>query len=183
MTASVVDRPEREAATIRAAKSNDLPAITRIYGYYVRETAVSFEIEPPTASEMAQRWRSLTADGYSYLVATSGGAVCGFAFTGPYKPRAAYRGTVEESIYLAPEACGRGIGTALMEALIKTSENKGYHQMIARIASHAGGRTAASLALHRKLGFREVGRLKEIGRKFGRLIDVVIMQRALGGGE
>ena len=178
MTARVANHMDGEEATIRTAESRDILAITRIYGYYVRETVISFEIEAPDHVEMDRRWRQLSNKGYPYLVAEANAQICGFAFMAPYKARAAYKGTVEGTIYLAPQACGKGIGRALLGKLISEAKQAGYRQMIAGIAA---GENSASLALHRKCGFVEVGRLKEVGRKFGRSVDVVLLQRELGG--
>ena len=180
MTDRAADRSNNAAATIRPAECGDIPAITLIYGHYVRETAVTFETETPDEIQIEQRWRLLADKGYPYLIAELDGSVCGFAFAAPYKPRAAYADTIEESIYIADDARGKGIGTRLMVALIAASEKSGYRQMIAGIADDSN---AASLALHRKLGFVVVGRLKKVGRKSGRLIDIVLMQRALEAGE
>ncbi|MEE8371741.1 MAG: N-acetyltransferase family protein [Sphingomonadales bacterium] len=168
------------AVTIRPAESDDISAIAQIYNYYVCKTVISFETEPPDEAEMRRRWRSLTADGYPYLVVQRNGAICGFAFAGPYKPRKAYAGTVEESIYLIPEARGTGLGTELMGELILAAEKAGYRQMVSGIADDL---SAASLALHRKFGFRQIGRLEKVGRKFGRLIDIMLVQRQLGDGN
>jgi phosphinothricin acetyltransferase len=180
MTDTDANRRDCAAATLRPAKFSDIPAITQIYDHYVRETAFTFEVEAPDEIEMERRWGHLVGENYPYLIAESDGIVRGFAFVAPYKQRAAHAGTVEVSIYVSYDARGKGIGTKSFVELIAESEEKGYRQMIAGIADNDND---ASLALHRKLRFGEIGRLKEAGCKFGRLIDVVLMQRALGGGE
>ena len=165
--------------SIRAASSADIPAITQIYARAVRHGTASFELEPPDEAEMARRQRALADGGYPYLVAESGGAVVGYAYAGPYRTRPAYRFSVENSVYVAPEAHRRGIGRLLLDRLICECEARGYRLMIAVIGDSA---QAPSIALHRALGFRMVGTLEHVGFKFGRWLDTVLMQRALGPG-
>jgi L-amino acid N-acyltransferase YncA len=162
---------------IRAAVAADIPAITRIYAHAVRFGTASFELEPPDEAEMARRQRALTDGGFPYLVAEADGAVMGYAYAGPYRTRPAYRFSVENSVYVAPEAHGRGIGRALLDRLIAEAAARGFRQMIAVIGDSD---QAASIALHRAAGFRHVGTIAAVGFKHGRWLDSVLMQRELG---
>ena len=164
---------------IRPAGAADLPAITRIYAHAVQYGTASFEIEPPDEAEMGRRQRSLLEGRYPYLVAENGGSILGYAYAGPYRPRPAYRYSVEDSIYIAPEAQRRGAGRLLLQELIAASETRGFRQMIAVIGDSA---QTASIELHRATGFRMIGTIEATGFKHGRWLDTVIMQRALGPG-
>jgi phosphinothricin acetyltransferase len=164
---------------LRPATPSDIAAITRIYAHAVRHGTASFEIESPDEAEMARRQDALLVGGFPYLVAEAGGLVVGYAYAGPYRARPAYRFTVEDSIYLAPDAQRRGIGRALLHRLIDESEACGYRQMIAVIGDSA---QTASIALHQAAGFRLVGRFESVGFKFDRWLDSVLMQKALGDG-
>jgi phosphinothricin acetyltransferase len=166
--------------SLRAAAAVDLEAAAAIYAHHVRTGTASFEIEPPDGAEMERRWREVTSRGLPYLVAVSGGAVIGYAYAGPYRPRPAYRFTVEDSIYVHREACGRGIGRALLAALIDAAERAGARQMLAVIGD---ADNAPSIRVHAALGFHRVGLLENVGNKFSRWLDVVLMQRALGPGS
>jgi phosphinothricin acetyltransferase len=138
----------------------------------------SFELEPPSLDEMARRYSSLAAAGYPYVVAHDANErVVGYAYASAYRSRPAYRHAVEDSIYVAPDASGQGVGRRLLAALIDLCVARGDRQMIAIIG---GSDNAASIALHARLGFVEAGRLHAVGRKFGRWIDSVLMQRPLG---
>jgi phosphinothricin acetyltransferase len=164
---------------IRAATVADLAAITAIYDQAVREGTATFELIPPDLAEMTRRFETLIAGGFPYLVAQGDDVVDGYAYAGPYRPRPAYRFTVENSIYLAPSAHRRGIGHALLQALLAECEARGYRQMIAVIGDSAN---AGSIAVHRKCGFEMIGIHPNVGLKFGRWLDTVMMQRALGAG-
>jgi phosphinothricin acetyltransferase len=166
--------------SIRPATPADIPAITRIYAHSVRHGTASFEFEPPDESEMTRRMRSILDGGYPYLAAENGGAVLGYAYAGPYRTRPAYRYTVENSIYIAPEAHRRGIGRMLLEALIGECEARNYRLMIAVIGDSAH---ASSIELHRAAGFAMVGAFEAVGYKFERWLDSVLMQRPLGKGS
>jgi len=166
------------APTIRPATPADIPAITCVYAHAVRHSTASFELEPPDEAEMGRRQNALLTGGFPYLVAEAGGVVMGYAYAGPYRARPAYRFTVEDSVYIAPEAQGRGIGRLLLDQLIVESEARGYRQMIAIIGDSA---QMASIALHRTAGFRLVGTFEAVGFKFGRWLDTVLMQRPLQG--
>ena len=166
--------------SIRPATPADIPAITRIYAHAVRHGTASFELEPPDEAEMARRQRALLDGGYPYLVAEIGGAVAGYAYAGPYRARPAYRFSVENSIYIAPDMHRRGIGRVLLERLIAECETRGYRLMIAVIGDSA---QTPSIALHRAAGFALVGALEGVGYKFDRWLDTVLMQRPLGQGR
>jgi L-amino acid N-acyltransferase YncA len=165
--------------SIRPAERRDLAAITRIYDQAVRYGTASFELEPPDEKEMTRRYESLLAGAYPYLVAELGGVVAGYAYAGPYRTRPAYHWTVEDSIYVAPQSHRRGIGRALLDRLIVESEAGGFRQMIAVIGDSAN---AGSIELHRGAGFRMVGTFDNVGFKFGRWLDSVLMQLPLGEG-
>src|SRR5438132_3468856 len=173
------DECEMPDIPIRTAAPHDLAAITRIYDHAVRHGTASFEIEPPDEAEMARRQSALLAGGFPYLVAEHDGMVAGYAYAGPYRARPAYRWSVEDSIYLDPQMQGRGIGRALLERLIVEAQTRGFRQMIAVIGDSAN---SSSIELHRALGFRLVGTFDNVGFKFGRWLDSVLMQRRLGEG-
>jgi len=166
-------------ATIRPAAAHDVAAITRIYAHAVVNGTASFELDPPDQSEMAKRQRKLLEGGYPYLVAEADGSVSGYAYAGPYRARPAYRWSVEDSVYVAPQEHRRGVGRALLERLIEESTQRGFRQMIAVIGD--SGQTA-SIELHRTLGFAPIGTLVAVGFKHGRWLDTVLMQRPLGLG-
>ena len=161
---------------IRNAQPGDAAAIAVIYGHYVETTTFTFEEMPPDVAEIAARMAKIAAAGLPYLVAERAGAVAGYAYAAPFHTRSAYRFTIENSVYVAPDQAGQGLGTALMQRLIADCAARGYRQMIARIGD---AQNIASLKLHRKLGFRPVGELRAVGLKFGRWLDVVELQLAL----
>jgi phosphinothricin acetyltransferase len=165
---------------IRPAAAVDIPAIARIYAHAVEHGTASFELVPPDEAEIARRFRALADGGFPYFVAANDGAIVGYAYAGPYRTRPAYDWTVEDSIYLAPDAQGRGIGRALLDRLIVESETRGFRQMLAVIGD---SEQAASIALHRAAGFALIGTFASVGFKFGRWLDSVLMQRALGQGD
>jgi phosphinothricin acetyltransferase len=164
---------------IRPATLEDIPAIAAIYAHAVEYGTASFEIEPPGEQEMADRFRTLAGGGFPYLVAERDGAVLGYAYAGPYRARIAYRYTVENSVYIAPDCHRQGIGRGLMEELLSQAGSLGYRQMIAVIGD---SRQIASIALHRATGFQMIGTFAAVGFKFGRWLDTVLMQRPLGAG-
>jgi len=167
------------AVSVRSATPADVPAITRIYAHAVKHGTASFELDPPDEAEMARRQRTLLDGGYPYIIAEIDGALAGYAYAGPYRPRPAYRFSVEDSIYIDPNAQRRGVGRALLEHLIEECERRGFRQMIAVIGDSA---QIASIELHRALGFRMIGAVQNVGYKFGRWLDSVNMQRPLGAG-
>lgn len=167
-------------ATLRPATPADLAQIAAIYAHHVRNGLASFEIDPPDEAEMHRRFDAIAAGGYPYFVAEAEGRVLGYAYANHYRTRPAYRYSVEDSIYVAPDAVGRGLGKRLLRALIEACESRGYRQMLAVIGDSAN---APSIELHRACGFAQVGVLPSIGFKFGRWVDSVLMQRALGEGD
>jgi L-amino acid N-acyltransferase YncA len=164
---------------IRPARPTDIPAITRIYAHAVEYGTASFELEPPDEAEMARRMSELTSQSFPYLVAELDGALAGYAYAGPYRTRPAYRFTVENSVYVAPDMHRRGVGKALLEELIEASTEQGFRLMIAVIGD---SKQRASIGVHEATGFKHVGVYENIGYKFGRWLDTVLMQRALGPG-
>jgi phosphinothricin acetyltransferase len=169
------------APTIRPATLADIPAITAIYGDAVRHGTASFELDAPDEAEMRRRMASLLDGGFPYLAAEDGGTVAGYAYAGLYRTRPAYRFSLEDSIYIAPGRQGQGIGKALLDALLVESEARGFRQIIAVIGDSPT--QVPSVALHRAAGFEMVGTLAAVGYKFGRWLDSVLMQRALGPGD
>jgi len=165
---------------LRAATPADIAAIQAIYAHHVRHGLASFEIEPPSLAEMLHRFESIAGPGYPYLVATDGRTVLGYAYAAAYRARPGYRYTVEDSVYVAPSAVGRGIGRQLLTRLVAECERLGYRQMLAVIGDSAN---AASIELHRACGFNHSGALLSVGFKFGRWVDSVVMQRPLGPGD
>ena len=170
------------AFSICPAAATDFEAIQRIYAHHVLHGLASFEETPPDAAELMRRWRAIADAGLPYLCATENadGALVGYAYAGPYRPRSAYRFTVEDSVYVTPGQAGRGIGRALLRQLIEICANLGKRQMIAVIGDSGN---AASIALHRACGFELTGTFQAIGFKHGRWVDSVLMQRALGPGS
>jgi phosphinothricin acetyltransferase len=164
---------------IRPAAAADLPAITGIYDHAVRLGTATFELIPPDVAEMTRRFTVLTDGGFPYLVAALDGRVVGYAYAGAYRPRPAYRFTVENSVYLEPAIHRRGIGLQLMDRLIAEAQARGYRQMIAVIGDSAN---AGSIGVHARCGFQMIGTHPNVGFKFGRWLDTVMMQRALGDG-
>lgn len=165
---------------IRPAMTADLPAITGIYAHAVTHGTASYEYDPPSLGEMTARFSALMSGGFPYVVAQAGAEVLGYAYAGPFRTRPAYRFIVEDSIYIAPTAQGRGIGKLLLRDLIARCERQGFRQMIAVIGD--GDVNVASIALHAAMGFAHSGRLTGSGFKHGRWCDTVLMQLALNGG-
>ena len=165
---------------IRPAKTSDIPAITRIYAHGVTHGTSSFELDPPDEAEMARRMGDLVGKGFPYLAAEIDGVLAGYAYAGPFRTRPAYRYTLEDSVYVAPERQGRGVGRALLTALVEASGQRGFRQMIAVIGDSPN--QSGSIALHSALGFSRVGILQHVGFKHGQWRDSLLMQRALGPG-
>ena len=164
---------------IRPAIAADLPDITEIYAEAVNFGTATFELVPPDLAEMTRRFQALADGGFPYLTAVLEGRVAGYAYAGPYRPRPAYRFTVENSVYLAPAIHRRGVGRQLLERLIADCERRGFRQMIAVIGDSAN---AASIGVHTRCGFQAIGTHPNVGLKFGRWLDTVMMQRPLGAG-
>lgn len=170
----------KSSISIRASEERDLAAIVAIYADHVLHGLASFEVEPPDAAEMARRRAHVLALGLPYLVAEMDGRLAGYAYAAPYRDRPAYRYTLEDSIYIARAAAGRGAGRVLLEALIVACEQAGYRQLVAVIGDSAN---QASIGVHAACGFRHTGLLPSVGFKFGRWVDGIFMQRALGEGD
>jgi L-amino acid N-acyltransferase YncA len=164
---------------IRPAIVADLPSVTEIYAEAVSVGTATFELVPPDLAEMTRRFQALTDSGFPYLVADLEGRVAGYAYAGPYRPRPAYRFTVENSVYLRPAIHRRGVGLQLLQRLIAECEARGFRQMIAVIGDSAN---AASIGVHAACGFQMIGTHPNVGLKFGRWLDTVMMQRELGEG-
>ena len=165
---------------IRSASAADAAAVAAIYGHHVLHSLGTFEEVPPSEAEIAQRIAGVQALGLPYLVAEDeAGGVLGFAYASAFRPRAAYRYTAEESVYVRPDLVGQGIGKALVSEVIAICEGMGLRQLVAVIGDSGN---AASRGLHRSLGFTEIGVGRAFGHKHGRWVDIVWMQRALGPG-
>ncbi|MGQ0675191.1 MAG: GNAT family N-acetyltransferase [Rhodospirillales bacterium] len=169
------------AAVVRDAAERDLPAIQAIYAHHVLTGVGSFEETPPDLAEIAKRFRAVAGAGLPYLAAELDGRVVGYAYAAPFRPRPAYRHTVENSVYVAPGFEGRGVGRALLVELIERCTALGKRQMVAVIGGGYGN--AGSARLHQALGFKEAALLKSVGHKFGRWLDSLMMQRPLGPGD
>ena len=165
--------------TIRAAEPRDAAATAAIYAHHVAHGTASFDTEPRSEADMAAKVGECSARGWPFLVAEAEGDVIGYAYATQFRDRPAYRSACENSIYIAPGHVGRGIGTLLLQALIVAATDAGFRQMIAVI----GGAEPASVALHARAGFVEAGRMRAVGRKFGRWLDTLYMQRSLGLGD
>jgi L-amino acid N-acyltransferase YncA len=165
---------------IRDSRDDDLAAITAIYAHYVSTSAATFETEPPDLAEMTRRRAAVLAAGLPYLIAEVDGAVAGYAYATVYRGRSAYRFTAEDSIYVHHAQVRAGVGRALLTALIEQCEARGCRQMVAVISD---GVVTGSIRLHERAGFEMAGTLRSVGFKFGRWIDTVRMQRALGEGD
>src|SRR5215471_3016081 len=166
-----------DGVAIRPSLEDDVAQIAAIYGYHVLHGLASFEEVPPDVDELASRRRDILARGLPHLVAERSGRVLGYCYAGPYRTRSAYRFTVEDSIYIDQTEAGRGLGRTLLTALLDRCAELGYRQMIAVIG---GSDTWPSIRLHAALGFTRTGLLPAVGFKFGRWVDIVLMQRALG---
>lgn len=166
--------------TLRPATAADIPAITAIYRPAVLTGTASFELEPPDEAEMLRRFRAVTEGGYPYFVAELDGRVVGYCYANAYRTRPAYRFTVENSVYIAPDVQGKGVGRTLLDSLIATCRDDGFRLMIAVVGDTAN---VASISLHQRAGFRHCGTIHSVGYKFGRWLDSVIMELPLGDGD
>jgi L-amino acid N-acyltransferase YncA len=165
---------------IRPSRDADLPAITAIYGHHVLHGTGTFETTPPTETEMTARRADVLGKGLPWLVLEDGGRVLGYAYCQWFKPRPAYRYSAEDSIYLHPDAAGQGLGRQLLAALLAQAEAAGVRKLIAVIGDSAN---AGSIGVHRALGFQQVGTIASCGWKFGRWLDIVLMDRVIGAGD
>ncbi len=166
--------------TLRPATEGDLDAITAIYAEAVRHGSASYELDPPSRAEMAERFAALRDRSYPYIVAEDGERVAGYAYAAPFRTRPAYRFIVEDSIYIAADWKGRGVGRLLLQGLMEACEALGFRQIVAVIGD--GSPDSASVRLHEAMGFRHCGTMEGTGFKHGRWLDTVIMQLALNGG-
>ena len=167
------------ATLIRPATHADMPAITAIYAWNVLNGTGTFELDAPDESEMVRRREDVISKGLPWLVAERGDSILGYAYANHFRPRKAYRFCVEDSVYLAADAKGRGLGRLLLAELMARCEAAGSRQMLAVIGD---SQNLGSVGVHRTLGFEHVGVMKAAGWKFNRWLDVVIMQKALGRG-
>ena len=165
---------------LRVAAPADLPAITDIYAHHVLHGTGTFEEVPPDQAEMSHRILAVQDKGWPWLVAEEGGRVLGYAYLTQYRPRSAYRFACEDSVYVRDDIRGQGVGKALVAALLRRAEECGFRQVLAVIGD---SENVGSIGLHASLGFRQVGLMRSAGAKFGRWIDVVTMQRAVGVGD
>lgn len=165
---------------IRDAVPADLPAITAIYAHHVLHGTGTFEEDPPDETEMARRMAAVQNKGWPWLVAEEDGLILGFAYLNQFRDRSAYRHAGEDSVYVRNDIRGQGVGKALVAALLRRAEECGFRQVFAVIGD---SENVGSIGLHVSLGFRQVGVLRSAGAKFGRWLDVVTMQRAIGTGD
>jgi phosphinothricin acetyltransferase len=170
------DSAAAAAPTIRPSTVDDMGAISAIYAHHVLTGVATFEVDPPDADEMQRRFHSVSDRGLPFLTALLDEEVVGYAYCAPWKARPAYRHTVEDSVYIAPHAVGRRVGSALLDALLEACQRSAVKQMIAVIVDADAG---ASLALHRRRSFVDAGRLRSVGFKHGRWLDTLLLQRTL----
>jgi L-amino acid N-acyltransferase YncA len=172
--------PESNAVIVRDAHEADMAIVQGIYQHYVVNGLATFEEVPPSTEEMVSRRAAVVAAGLPYLVAEVDGRIAGYSYATSYRPRPAYRHTIEDSVYVADGLRGRGIGAALLQALISRCEAGPWRQMLAVIGD---SENAGSIALHQRQGFQHVGTLRSVGFKLGQWVDTLLMQRALGSGN
>ena len=165
---------------VRPAVPADTEQVAAIFAHYVATSVATFEEVPPAAADWRRRLGELSRQNMPFLVALGGGTVCGYAYASPWRPKPAYRYTVEDTVYISPRHTGRGVGSALLAGLLAGCAEAGARQVVAVIADTGSD---ASAALHRRFGFAEAGRLSGVGRKHGRWIDTVLMQKDLGPGR
>ncbi len=172
----MIDPGEGEALVIRSAEADDMPAVAAIFARYVTDTVITFELQPPSTQDWREKQRDLEASGWPFLVAILDGQVIGYAYVTPWRSKPAYRRTVENTIYLAPEHTGQGYGRALLTELLARARDTDARQVIAVIADTG---SPASVALHRRAGFDDVGCLRNVGYKHDQWLDTVLMQCSL----
>lgn len=166
--------------TIRASRDDDVAAVAIIYAHHVLHGTGTFETAPPSPADMAARRADVLSKGLPYLVAERDGHVLGFAYCNWFKPRPAYRFSAEDSIYIADEARGQGLGAQMLAALEQAAEAAGVRKLIAVIGDSAN---VGSVGVHRKQGFSHVGTIKDCGWKFGEWRDIVLMEKVIGAGS
>ncbi|RKQ70082.1 GNAT family N-acetyltransferase [Oceanibaculum indicum] len=169
-----------DTIVVRDAREADIPAIRAIYAHHVQHGLASFEETPPDEAEMLRRFRTLKEGGFPYLAAELAGDLVGYSYAGQYRPRPAYRYSVEDSVYVRDGMAGKGVGRALLTALLARCTDMGFRQMIAIIGDSANH---GSIGLHQSMGFEMVGTIRSVGFKHGRWVDSVLLQRALGEGD
>ncbi|MCH2394326.1 GNAT family N-acetyltransferase [Oceanibaculum sp.] len=169
-----------DTIVVRDAREADIPAIRAIYAHHVQHGLASFEETPPDEAEMLRRFRTLKEGGFPYLAAELAGDLVGYSYAGQYRPRPAYRYSVEDSVYVRDGMAGKGVGRALLTALLARCTDMGFRQMIAIIGDSGNH---GSIGLHQALGFKNVGTIRSVGFKHGRWVDSVLLQRALGEGD
>lgn len=172
--------PSGASGVIRDADDDDADAVVDIFAFYVSETTTTFETEPPSAEQWRTRWTSLRQQGWPVLVAELEGVVVGFAYVGPWRDKPGYCCTMETTGYVAPAARGQGLGARLASETHRRAQTAGAREIVAVIADSGD---PASLTLHCRLGFADVGLLREVGRKFGRWIDVRLLQKSVAPGR
>jgi L-amino acid N-acyltransferase YncA len=165
---------------IRDAAGADVPSLHAIYSHHVLHGFGTFDEVPPDLAAMDEKWRGIVANGLPWLVAEAAGAVVGYAYASPFRPRSGYRYSVEDSVYIRDDQRGKGVGAKLLAQLIPRLETLGARQVVAVIGDSMN---AGSIALHRKCAFQHAGTVKAVGYKLGRWVDIVFMQRALNGGD
>jgi phosphinothricin acetyltransferase len=166
--------------SLRDARVGDAAGIARIYGYWVLHGTGTFEETVPSADDMAARMAVIAKSGMPWLVACdAAGAIKGYAYASPFRPRTGYRWSVEDSVYVEPGLHGKGLGKTMLNALVQRVEAAGIRQMLAVIGDSGNH---GSIALHRSCGFQDAGVFKDVGYKFGRWLDIVLMQLSLNGG-
>jgi L-amino acid N-acyltransferase YncA len=166
--------------TLRPSRDDDVPAIAAIYAHHVLHGTGTFEIDPPSPADMAARRAEVLGRGLPWLVLEEDGQLLGYAYCNWFKPRPAYRYSAEDSIYLAAGHEGRGLGRQLLAGLVDQAQDAGVRKLIAVIGDSAN---AGSIGVHRRLGFEPVGSIRSCGWKFGRWLDIVLMEKALGAGD
>ena len=166
--------------SVRDAQVQDIPALAAIYGHHVLHGFGTFDAVPPTVVEFEGKWRGIVALGLPFLVAESNGEVVGYSNASQFRPRPGYRYTIEDSVYIRDDQRGRGIGSILMAPLLERCEATGARQVVAVIGDSLN---AGSIGLHRKFGFEHSGTVRSAGFKHGRWVDIVLMQKALNGGD
>lgn len=164
---------------MRTARASDAEAIARIYAHHVQHGTASFDAIPRTPVQTEEKILEILSKGWPFIVAERAETIMGYAYVTAFRDRLAYSFTCEDSIYVDPACVGQGVGVQLMRALMEQASNCGFRQMIAVI----GGGEPASVALHHKMGFAHAGRMRNVGRKFGRWLDTVYMQAELGEGD
>jgi L-amino acid N-acyltransferase YncA len=167
------------ARTIRNAVEHDIPQLHAIYAHYVAHGFGTFEETPPSIGAFEEKWRGIVAHGLPWLAAEEAGAVIGYVYASPFRPRSGYRYSVEDSVYVRDDQRGRGVGLELLAALIPRCEAKGVRQIVAVIGD---SQNTASIGAHARAGFEHVGVVRGVGYKLGRWVDIVMMQRSLNGG-